>query len=79
MRSIAGILCFFLLFYMLTFVRLTSAADGIVLIAPGTTSFNEWNMYSPYWLAFPIIIGAYFLITGEIEYFMKKLRDKSKK
>ena len=78
MRTIAGILCFFLLFYMLTFVQLNSKADGIVLIAPGTTSANEWNMHSCWWLVLPVVFGIYLLVTGEMDYLAAKKRKKDK-
>lgn len=79
MRTIAGVLCFFLLVYMLTFVHLTSDSRSIVLIAPGTTSFNEWNMHSPWWLVLPALFGVYFLLTAELDYYSNKKRKKMKK
>ncbi len=78
MRTIAGILCFFLLMYMLTFVQLNSKADGILLVAPGTLSANEWNMHSAWWLALPIIFGVYLLVTGEKDYYEAKEKKKRK-
>ena len=74
MRTIAGILCFFLFVYMLTFVHLTSDSRGVVLIAPGTASFNALNMYSVWWLILPVFFGFYFIITSELDYYNNKRR-----
>ena len=74
MRTLAGTISLFTFVYLLGFIRLNQSATGILLVAPGTTSWNVHNEFSALWLLVPLMLGLYLVVTGEIEYWRDRKR-----
>jgi hypothetical protein len=73
MRTLAGTISLFTFVYLLGFVRLeTRYAQGIILVAPGTTSLNDHNTFSGLWLLVPLTLGIYLIVTGELEFWQAR-------